>query len=106
MEKLLSTEELYKLNTIGVKLYKQNREFSATIGDTITKEIDRTKYLKICWMCGKPYESHKFNSYACSIRCSQNIYRHRKKNRNPMANMNVLTKERNVKEIKEQFGYR
>jgi len=106
MDKFISNEELYKLNTIGAKVFKQNRKFSATIGETITKEINRTKYLKICWMCGKPYESYKLNSYACSVRCSQNIYVHRKKKQNPIANMSVLTKERNVKEIKEQFGYR
>ena len=55
MEKLLTNDELYKMNTIAAKLIKQNREFVPTIGnEMIIKEIDRTVYLKRCWMCGKP----------------------------------------------------
>jgi hypothetical protein len=106
MEKLLTNDELYKMNTIAVKLIKQNREYIPTIGNRmIIKEIDRTVYLKRCWMCGKPYESYKLNSFACSKRCSQNIIRHRKQGLNPIANMPELTKAKNVKEIKELFGY-
>jgi len=106
MEKLLTNDELYKMNTIAVKLIKQNREYIPTIGNRmIIKEIDRTVYLKRCWMCGKPYESYKLNSFACSRRCSQNIVRYRKDGLNPPANMPELTKAKNVKEIKELFGY-
>ena len=106
MEKILLNTELYKMNTIAVKIEKQNREFTPTIGNRmIIKVIDRTVYLKRCWMCGTPYESYKLSSFACCKRCSQNIIRHRKQGLNPIANMQELTKAKNVKEIKEQFGY-
>lgn len=106
MEKKLTTTELYTMNTIAVKTIKQKREFIATIGKRIIiKEIDRTIYLKRCWMCGQPYESYKINSFACKHRCSQNIIRRRKEGLNSLANMQELTKAKNVKDIKEQFGY-
>ncbi len=70
-----------------------------------TKTINRTKYLNICWMCGTPYESYKYDTYACSPRCAQNILYARKRGFNPPGKMEQLTKEKNVKEIKEKFGY-
>ena len=104
---MLTNTELYTKNTIGVKTEKQNRNFETTIGnEIIVKEIDRTKYLKICWMCGEAYESYKISSFACKPRCSQNIIKRRHQGLDPIANMDVLTKERNVKEIKEKFNYR
>ena len=107
MKRLIPTNELYEMNTIGVKVETQNREYTQTLGDTmIVKPIRRTKYLKICWMCGRAYESFKSNTYACETRCSLNIARRRRAGLNPPANMVELTKPKNVKEIKEQFGYR
>ena len=107
MDKQLSNTELYTLNTIGIKIIPQKREYSATIGnEMIVKDIERQKYLKICWNCGEPYESYKSSSFACRGRCSQNINRRRKQGLNPMANMSILTKERNTKDIREQFEYR
>jgi len=103
---MLKTEELYAKNTIAAKTVKKKRNFYG-IGDVvIVKEIDRTSYLKICWMCGKAYESYKINSFACQHRCSQNIIAHRKRGLDPIANMTELTKPKNVKSIKEQFDYR
>ena len=94
------------MNTISVKTTKQRREYIPTIGNTlIIKIINRTSYLKRCWMCGKPYESYRRSSYACQARCSNNIVRYRRQDLNPPANMLELTKAKNVKDIKEQFGY-
>ncbi len=106
MKRLIPTDELYEMNTIGVKLETQNREYVPTIGNTmIVKPIRRTKYLKVCWMCGTVYESYKSNTYACEARCSLNIARRRRSGKNPPANMVELTKPKNVKEVKERFGY-
>jgi len=107
MKNLISTEDLYEKNTIAVKVEKQKRKYTPTIGNQmIIKEINRTSYLKICWMCGKPYETYRRSSYACQPRCSNNIVRFRKNGLNPPANMQELTKPKNTKEIREQFGYR
>ena len=107
MKRLIPTDELYEMNTIGVKLETQNREYVPTIGNTtIVKPIRRTKYLKVCWMCGTVYESYKSNTYACETRCSLNIGRIRKSGKNPPADMIELTKHRNTKEIRERFGYK
>ena len=106
MKKLITTRELYEKNTIAVKVEKQKREYTLTIGDKVIKDINRTSYLKICWMCGGPYETYRRSSYACQPRCSNNIVRYRKQNLNPPANMLELTKPKNTKEIREQFGYR
>ncbi len=107
MSKLLSTAEMYQMNAIGVKVEDQVRKYTPTVGSSmIVKNIKRTKYLKICWMCGSPYETYRYSSYACQPRCSNNINRFRKNKLNPPANMPELTKPKNVKSIKEQFGYR
>jgi len=101
-----TTEQLSRENIIGVKREKQNRTYNMTVGSPVARTINRTKYLKICWMCGTPYESHKYNTYACSPRCVQNMIYARKKGLNPPANMQELIKPKNVKEIKELLGYR
>ncbi|PLX08125.1 MAG: hypothetical protein C0596_07445 [Marinilabiliales bacterium] len=103
---LLSNQDLYSGNVIGVKIEKQKRSYQQTLGDAPRKiDIRRTKYLKLCWMCGSPYESYRLNSFACCSRCAQNIWHHRQNGINPPARMDQLTKEKNVKEIKERFRY-
>ena len=106
MKKLMTTQELYDQNIISVKVEKQKRNYYGINNKLIIKEINRTSYLKRCWMCGKPYESYKRSSYACQSRCSNNIVRFRKNGLNPPTNMQDLTKPKNTKEIREQFGYR
>ncbi len=105
-KKFISTEVLYRENIIGVKVEDEKRNFNQTIGSALVKTIRRTKYLKICWMCGSAYESFKYDSYACSARCSNNIVYARKKVFNPPARMDQLTKDKNVREVKELFGYK
>ena len=56
-------------------------------------------------MCGSVYGSNKYNTYACSPRCTQNIIYARNRNINPPINMTELTKPKNIKDIKEKFGY-
>ena len=104
LTRIYSTKELYTANTIGAKQVSEERNFS-TINQPITKTIKRTRYLKICWMCGNIYESNKYNTYACSPRCTQNIIYARKRDVNPPINMAELIKPKNVKDIKERFGY-
>ncbi|HNQ67805.1 MAG TPA: hypothetical protein PKN32_05470 [Bacteroidales bacterium] len=55
-------------------------------------------------MCGSPYESFKSSSYACSQRCSNNLAYALKMGYNPPANMEELTKAKNVKDVKGWFG--
>jgi len=106
INEILTTEKLCRENIIGVKTEKQDRVYNMTVGSPVARAIKRTKYLKICWMCGTPYESHKYNTYACSPRCVQNMIYARRKGLNPPANMLELTKPKNIKEIKELFEYR
>ena len=106
MEKKLTNQELYDQNTIAAKIVPQQRNYYGIGNKLIIKDIERTKYLKICWHCGEPYESYKSNSFACRLRCSQNINQRRRKGLNPIARMSELTKPKNIKKIKEQFGYR
>ena len=106
MEKKLTNQELYTQNIIAAKIIPQKRNYYGINNRVIVKDIKRTKYLKICWHCGEPYESYKSSSFACGIRCSQNINSRRRKGLNPVARMSELVKPKNIKEIKEQFGYR
>ncbi len=106
MKKLISKDDLFDQNTIGVKIEKQKRVYRTAVADeTITKEILRTKYLKLCWSCGTPYESYKYNTFACCHRCRQNITLRRNKDLNPLGRMDILTKEKNTRNIKDKFGY-
>ena len=103
-QEIITTKEMCRQNIIAVKVEDATRTYNNTLGGTITKPIRRTKYLKICWMCGSPYESFKSSSYACSQRCTNNLLYARKMGYNPPANMEQLTKEKNVKDVKERFG--
>lgn len=95
----ISKKEMCRQNIIAVKVDDSTRTFKRTLGGTMTKPIRRTRYLKICWMCGSPYESSKSNSYACSPRCSNNLNYAMKMGYNPPARMEALAKEKNVKEV-------
>ena len=104
--KILNTEELCQANTIGVKVTNEKRTYRQSIGPAETKSIKRIRYLKICWLCGEPYETYTHKSYSCSKKCLSNILYVRKKGFNPPANMVEFVKPKNVKGIKEEFGYR
>ena len=111
MAKLLSTKEMYSLNTIGSKFVDSTRRYEAGTDHTgklkyITKPIWRIKYLKICWNCGHPYESHKIASYGCSQKCSWHINYKLKNGINPPTRMEQLTKVKVIMPIKERFGYK
>ncbi len=104
-QRIIPPNELSRLNIIGVKVIDHKRTFKNSQGGKDAKTIKRTKYLKICWMCGSPYESFKYNTYACSSRCTHNIMYARKKGFNPPARMEQLVKEKNVKGVKNGLGY-
>lgn len=105
IKKILTIGEMNRSNIIGAKVEIEKREFNQTVGETQTKKIRRTTYLKICWFCGSPYESRKYNTYACSPRCVSNIIYARHKGYNPIIKMDDLTKEKNVREVKDRLGY-
>lgn len=105
MSRKFSNSELYTMNTVSVKTVEENREYNQLSG-VLVKTIQRTRYLKLCWMCGKPYESNRRSSFACQPRCGKNIFRYRQNGLNPPANMEELVKPKNVKIYKEEFGYR
>jgi len=104
-QKFISTDNLYRMNIIGVKVVNQERTYRQTIGEAKVKTIKRTSYLKVCWMCGSVYESNRYSSHSCSARCANNIAHARKKGFNPPAKMDLLTKEKNTRDAKERFGY-
>ena len=107
MRKLLSTNELYQENIISCKIKKEKRINKNLLGkETDITFVNKTKYLKICWVCGKPYESKKYNSYSCSIKCSHILGRIIKLGIKPPTNMKLHMKEKNVVNLKEMFGYR
>lgn len=103
---VLSNGDLGHSNIVAVKVKIEKRTYLQTLGEVVVKKINRTSYLKICWYCGHPYESHKFNASACSQGCSQNLLQLRKKGYNPFIRMNELLKERNTQDIRDRFGYR
>jgi hypothetical protein len=105
MEKLLSKAQMQRMNIIGVKVAPITKKVDQTLGQAEVKTIYRTTYLKLCWMCGQPYESNKYNTAACSSRCAHNIWYARKSGFNPPARMEQLVKEKNVKEIKQKYDY-
>lgn len=102
----LTTGDMGRSNIIGVKIEKEKRNYNQTLGSSQVKTINRTKYLKICWFCGNSYESNKYNTYACSARCAQNIIYARKNGFKAPARMDQLTKDKNVKDVRERLGYR
>lgn len=106
MNKNLTIGEMSRSNIIGVKIEDEKRNYNQTMGSTLVKTIKRTKYLKICWFCGNSYESNKYNTYACSARCVQNLIYARKNGFKAPARMDQLTKDKNVKDVKERFGYK
>ncbi|HBS88196.1 MAG: hypothetical protein A2W91_05020 [Bacteroidetes bacterium GWF2_38_335] len=107
---IITKEEMCRQNIIAVKVENEKRDYRWTQSGTITKTIRRTRYLKICWMCGSAYESFipkafGNNSYACSSRCCNNLMYAMKKGLNPPARMDVITKEKNVREVRELKGF-
>jgi predicted nucleic acid-binding Zn ribbon protein len=108
--KLLTKDEMYQENIIGVKHVNASRNYRscgglAGVQDYITKEIKRVQYLKICWNCGSAYESNKFNSYACSDKCKQNIIYKLKRGIKPPARMDLHMKAKNIERLKKLYGY-
>ena len=106
MKLKILTKEMYADNIVGVKVNKEERLYPKRFGKPVYKIINRTKYLKICWFCGQYYESHKHNSYSCSLICGQNIIRQRKAGSNFLVDMETLKKPKNTKEEREKRGYR
>jgi hypothetical protein len=105
MNKNLTIDEMNRSNIIGVKIVDEKRNYNQTLGSAQVKTIKRTQYLKICWFCGSPYESNKYNTYACSARCVQNLIYARKNGFNAPARMDKLTKEKNIRVIIDKYGY-
>lgn len=106
----VSNAALYSLNTIAVKYETGTRNHRAGIDSAgiprfVSKTVNRIKYLKVCWNCGRPYESFKYNSYGCCHKCSWSIHYKLLRGITPPANMKELTKAKYTNELKEQFGY-
>ena len=107
MGKIKSKAELYNENIIGVKIKKTKNIHNKRVcnNENVTKFLNQTMYLKICWHCGDVYESKKINSIACSNRCSQSLNRRFNIGLNPILNMKELTKPANVKDYKRMKSY-
>ena len=102
---VLNPSIMCRQNIIGVKVKNGTRMFKDNLHGINVIQANCTTYLKICWMCGNTYESKRYDSVACSPRCSNNIAYAMKKGMNPPANMDRLTKEKRVKDLLDRFGY-
>jgi len=102
---VLNPAIMCRQNIIGVKVQNEKILKTDVHKGTRPQIVQRTSYLKICWMCGNTYESKRYDSVACSTRCSNNIAYAMKKGMNPPANMDRLTKEKKVKDILDRYGY-
>ena len=106
----LTKEEMYQENIIAVKYIKGTRDYGYCGGlagkqEYITKEIKRVQYLKICWNCGSAYESNKYNSFACSSKCKQNLIYKFNRGLKPPVRMEFNLKAKNIERLKELHGY-
>ncbi len=104
-KQMITPNQMCRQNIIGVKVTPENRQFTDLVHGFTTRQINRTNYLKVCWMCGKVYESKRYDSYACSPQCGSNIAYALKRGHRPPANMDRLTKEKRVKDLLDRFGY-
>ena len=107
MDKIKTKDELYNENIIGVKVKKMLNKHNKRVCNNkdVSKYINQTLYLKLCWHCGSAYESKKINSMACCTRCSQSLYRRLKNGLNPIMKMEELTKPANTKDYKHFYSY-
>ncbi|MBN2776144.1 MAG: hypothetical protein JXR36_00785 [Bacteroidales bacterium] len=108
--KILSKLEMYQENIIAVKYVDGKRNYEscggvAGIQDYITKDIKRIQYLKICWNCGSPYESNKYNSFACSTKCKQNLIYKFNRGLKPPVKMELYMKAKKIEELKKLYNY-
>lgn len=106
----MDRKTLYEENTVAAKYVNDKREYPSCGGEEgdqefVTKEIERIKYLKVCWNCGTPYESYKHNSFACRSKCRYNLIYKLKRGIKPPARMSLHMKPKNIVELKERFGY-
>jgi len=110
MKENISRKNMYQENTIAVKHVNDKRDYPscgglAGVQDYVTKNIERVKYLKICWNCGATYESLKHNSFACKLKCRQNLMYKLNRGINPPVIMKIHLKDKNIVKLKEMFGY-
>ena len=110
MKAIITKAEMYQENTIAAKFVNDTREYPicGTLNGAeqfITKKIERIRYLKICWNCGKAYESSKHNSFACGPKCRYSIVYKLKRGIRPPVKMKFHLNAKNVSNLKEMFGY-
>ena len=107
---LITKKRMYEENTIAVKYINEKRDYPsceilAGTQNYITKDIERIRYLKICWNCGQVYESYKHNSFACKSKCRYSLIYKLKNGIKPPVRMELHMKAKNILELKERFGY-
>jgi len=110
MAKTITKKTMYEDNTIAAKYINDKRKYPscggvAGVQDYVSKNIERIKYLKICWNCGQAYESYKHNSFACRPKCRYNLIYKLKREINPPVRMKLHLKAKNVEALKERFDY-
>ena len=110
MAETITKKSMYEDNTIAAKHINDKREYPscggvAGVQDYATKNIERIKYLKICWNCGQAYESYKHNSFACRPKCRYNLIYKLKRGINPPVRMKLHLKAKNIIQLKERFDY-
>ncbi len=110
MAEITTKKSMYEDNTIAAKYVKEKRDYPtcggvAGVQDYISKDIERIRYLKICWNCGQAYESYKHNSFACKPKCRYNLLYKLKRSIKPPVRMNLHMKAKNINQLKERFAY-
>jgi DNA-directed RNA polymerase subunit RPC12/RpoP len=106
----MTKDRMYQDNIIAVKHVTDKRRYDSQEGDlkddiSISKPIERIQYLKICWNCGKAYESKRYDSYACKPKCRYNLIYKLKKGIKPPVRMQLHMKAKNMDRLKELFEY-
>ena len=110
MVEMITKKSMFQDNIIAVKYENSKRDYPicgglAGVREYIAKDIQRIKYLKICWNCGSVYESNKHNSFACQAKCRQSLMYKLKRGINPPVRMKFHVKDKNVAGLKEMYNY-
>lgn len=110
MTKTITRHAMYQDNIVAAKHVNARRRYEACGGtdgvqEYVYKDIERIRYLKICWNCGTVYESFKYNSFACKPQCRYNLIYKLKQGVRPPVRMELFMKAKNICNLKDRYGY-
>lgn len=111
MTKIITRLTMYQDNIVATKHVHFKRRYEACGGidgvqEYVFKNVERIRYLKICWNCGCVYESSKYNSFACKAQCRYNLIYKLKQGVRPPVRMELHMKAKNINALKDQYDYK